>query len=137
MATLTTFYREVQERLEVALPTFWGPAEHLPTEGGQIVPCAVLWPTPGTVQYRADGRTAARRVESLRLVIVGPTVLDVLEAVDTARQALVGQRMRASARGGPVTESGFIPGDPTPEPGTDPVRVSIPIQLTAVTKETR
>lgn len=138
MAGLTTFYLEVHERLTSVLPTLWGPADDLPTEGGQVVPSAVLWPTPGTVQYRADGRTIARRVESLRLVIVGPTVLDVLEHVDRARTVLVGRRMRASgAGGGPLTEAGFIPGDPAPEPGTDPVRVSIPIQLSAVTKETR
>lgn len=138
MAHLTAFYLEVHDCLSTVLPTFWGPAEHLPRDAdGMVAPSAVLWPTPGTVRTRADGTTTSGRVEGLRLVLVGPDVLSVLEAVDTARAVLVGKRMRASGRGGgPVTESGFAPGEPQPEPGTDPVRVSVSVTLSAITKET-
>ncbi len=139
MAHLTAFYLEVHDRLSTVLPTLWGPAEHLPRDDdGMVVPSAVLWPTPGTVRTRADGRTTSGRVEALRLVLVGPDTLSVLGAVDTARAVLVGKRMRASGHGGgPVTEAGFTAGEPTPEPGTDPVRVSVSVTLSAITKETR
>ena len=69
------------------------------------------------------------------VVFVGPTVLDALAAVGKGRKALQGARLVASGNGGgQVREGGFTGAQPTPEPGTDPVRVSLSIQFDAITK---
>lgn len=137
MAGLTAVHREVERRLGEVLPTFWGPAEKLPTSGGRVVQCAVLWPTPGTETTRSN-MAVHRRDDSLRVVFVGATVLDCLAAVDKGRRALQGARLAASGYGGgPIWEGGFVGADPIPEPGTDPVRVSLSVQFDLVSKEPR
>ena len=137
MASLTAVHNEAKRRLEAVLPTFWGPADDLPTSGGRVVQCAVLWPTAGTETTRAAG-PAHRRDDSLRAVFVGPTVLDCLAAVDKGRRALQGARLVASGRGGgPIGEGGFVGAEPIPEPGTDPVRLSLSVQFDLISKEPR
>lgn len=137
MAGLTTFHREVKERLDAVLPAFWGPAEVLPTVGGKVRQCAVLWPSTGVEATRADSTAVYQRRDTLRVVCVGQTVLDALAAAQKTRQALHGVRLTASGRGGGrIREAGFT-GDPVPEPGTDPVRVSLTLQFEAHTKEPR
>ena len=135
MSTLTAWHNEVRNVLNAALPTQFGPAEDLPTEGGSVVQCAVLWPTTGALATRSSGGPH-QRTDSVLVVFVGPTVLDCLAAVGKGRKALQGARLVASGKGGgQVREGGFTGGQPTPEPGTDPVRVSLSIQFDAITKD--
>lgn len=137
MSTLTAWHNEVRNVLDAALPTQFGPADSLPTEGGSVVQCAVLWPTTGTMARRASGGPH-QRTDSVLAVFVGPTVLDCLAAVGKGRKALEGARLVASGPGGGrVAEGGFTGAQPTPEPGTDPVRVSLSIQFDAITKGPR
>lgn len=137
MASLTAWHNEVRQTLNAALPTQFGPADTLPTEGGSVAQCCVLWPTTGTEQYRFNG-VVHQRSDSVIAVFVGATVLDALAAVGKGRKALEGSRLVASGKGGGrVREGGFTGAQPTPEPGTDPVRVSLSIQFDAVTKEPR
>ena len=135
MSTLTAWHNEVRNVLNAALPTQFGPADELPTEGGSVVQCAVLWPTPGALASRSSGGPH-QRTDSVVVVFVGPTVLDALAAVGKGRKALQGARLVASGKGGgQVREGGFTGAQPTPEPGTDPVRVSLSIQFDAITKD--
>ena len=135
MSTLTAWHNEVRNVLNAALPTQFGPAEDLPTDGGKVAQCCVLWPTTGTTQARSNG-VVHQRNDSVIAVFVGPTVLDALAAVGKGRKALEGSRLVASGPGGGrVREGGFTGAQPTPEPGTDPVRVSLSIQFDAITKD--
>lgn len=137
MGTLTAWHREVHATLGTVLPTFWGPATDLPTVGGRVAQCAVLWPTTGVETARSDMRVH-QRTDTVRAVFVGPTILDCLAAVQKGRTALQGRRLVASGRGGGgIREGGFTGAEPVPEPGTDPVRVSLAVQFDAVTKEPR
>lgn len=137
MSTLTAWHNEVRNVLNAALPTQFGPADSLPTEGGSVVQCAVLWPTAGALATRSSGGPH-QRTDSVVVVFVGPTVLDALAAVGKGRKALEGARLIASGRGGgKVHEGGFVGAQPTPEPGTDPVRVSLSVQFSAITKDPR
>ena len=134
MSTLTAWHTEVQRALNAALPTFFGPADTLPTSGGKVAQCCVLWPTAGAVQARSNG-VVHQRNDSVIAVFVGATVLDALAAVGKGRKALEGSRLIASGPGGGrVREGGFTGAQPVPEPGMDPVRVSLSIQFDAITK---
>lgn len=137
MSTLTAWHNEVRQTLNAALPTQFGPADTLPTEDGSVVQCAVLWPTTGALARRANGGTH-QRTDSVLAVFVGPTVLDCLAAVGKGRKALEGARLVTSGNGGGrVVEGGFTGAQPTPEPGTDPVRVSLTVQFDSITKGPR
>lgn len=137
MASLTAWHNEVKNVLGAALPTFFGPAVDLPAEGGKVAQCAVLWPTTGLEQSR-NGSPVHRRDDSVVVVFVAATVLDALAAVGKGRKALQGARLVSSGRGGgQVREGGFTGAQPVPEPGTDPVRVSLSIQFDAISKEPR
>lgn len=137
MGTLVAWHREVLATLGTALPAFLGPAEKLPTVDGRIAQCAVLWPTTGQTHTRAAGGVH-QRTDTVAVVFVGATSLDALVAVQKGRAALEGARLIASgAGGGRVLEGGFVGASPTVEPGTDPVRVSMSVQFSAVTKEPR
>ena len=141
MAGLTAVHNEAKRRLEAVFTTpdavQFGPAEDLPTSGGRVVQCAVLWPTTGVETARSDMRVH-QRADAVRVVFVGSTVLDCLAAVQKGRTALQGRRLVASGRGGGgIREGGFTGAEPVPEPGTDPVRVSLTVQFDAVTKGPR
>jgi len=134
MSTLTAWHEEVRRALDAVLPAQYGPADSLPTEGGSVQPCAVLWPTAGTLQSRSSGGPH-QRTDSVAVVFVAGTVLECLAAVGKGRKALEGARLIASGRGGgAVREGGFTGATPIAEPGTDPVRVSLSIQFDAITK---
>lgn len=154
MASLTAWHSEVKRILTAAFdPTLrypvgtsdptasravqFGPADDLPANGGKVAQCVVLWPTAGTEQARFND-VVHQRNDSVLAVFVGPTVLDCLAAVGKGRKALQGSRLTASGPGGGrVREGGFSGAQPVPEPGTDPVRVSLSIQFDAITKEPR
>lgn len=138
MGSLVAFHREVKAVLETVLPTFYGPADTLPKDpAGRVQQCAVLWPTTGTETTRNAGGVH-ERTDTVRVVFVGPTVLDCLAAVQKGRAVLADTHLAASgAGGGMLREAGFTGADPVPEPGTDPVRVSLSVQFDVITKEPR
>lgn len=138
MGSLVAWHRELVSVLGAVMPTLHGPANELPTEGGRVVQCAVVWPTPGVETTRADGVAAHARADTARVVFVGATTLDCLAAATRGRGALQGHRLVASGPGGGrVREAGFQGGEPVVEPGTNPVRVSLSVQFDAVSKEPR
>lgn len=130
--SLTAFYNDLLDRLNVHLPAFLGPAPTLPTSGGKVAQCAVLWPTPGTPRYRANATSTADRVDTFNVICVGTTPLDALAAADKVRAALTGQVLHPGAS--PLREA-TIAQAPAVEPGTDPVRVSLTLNFTAISKE--
>ena len=138
MGSLLAWHRELVATLQTVMPTLEGPTDELPTMGGRVVQCAVVWPTPGVETTRADGVAAHARTDTARVVFVGATTLDCLAAVTRGREALQGHRLVASGPGGGrIREAGFQGGEPVVEPGTNPVRVSLSVQFDAVSKEPR
>lgn len=130
--SLTSFYTSVMARLNTRLPSFYGPAPSLPTSGGKVAQCAVLWATPGEPGHRADAVSTADRRDSFTIICVGATALDSLAAADKVRAALTGRVLHPGAS--PLREVG-VAATPAAEPGTDPVRVSTTLSFTTISKE--
>lgn len=130
--SLTSFYTSVMDRLNTRLPSFYGPAPSLPTSGGKVAQCAVLWPTPGSPATRADAHGPHQRTETFTVLCIGATALDSLAAADKARTALTGWVPAPGSR--PTAETG-VPVAPAAEPGTDPIRITTTLQFTTITKE--
>lgn len=130
--TLSSFYTQVLGRLQERLPAQMGPASSLPTQGGKVAQSAVLWPTAGTMRHRANAGQGADRVETFTVICLGPSALDALAAADKVRAALTGLVLRPGAS--PMRETG-VPTSPAAEPNTDPVRVSLSLQFTTISKE--
>ena len=129
---LTDFYTTLQARLETALPAFMGPANDLPTRDGSVEQSAVIWATPGETAHRADTRASTGRRENFNIVCVGATALDALASAQKVRAAIAYWVPNTGAS--PVTETGLST-TPAAEPGTDPIRVSLTLQFTTITKE--
>lgn len=129
---VTTFYNQVLDQLNTALPSFIGPAHDLPTRDGSVDQCAVLWPTPGSPATRADAHGPHQRTETFTVLCIGATALDSLAAADKARTALTGWVPAPGSR--PTAETG-VPVAPATEPGTDPIRITTTLQFTTITKE--
>ena len=131
-SSVTVVHEEIRAALVAAgVAATYGPAPYLPTrDDGMVGQAAVLWPTPGRVQQtRSSGRMSGRE-DRVQITCVGATVLDCLAAVSKVRAALVGVRLPS---GGLLIEDP-IAMQPTTEPNTDPVRVSVPLMFTCVTK---
>ena len=107
-----------------------GPAHDLPTDGGLIAQAAVLWPAPGLHQYaRANGESSGR-ADKVTITCVGATVRDALAVADKVEAAIGG--MRVSAKGGTLRQTAVT--SPAPEPNADPVRVSLAVEYSTITK---
>lgn len=131
-SSVTVVHEEIRATLVAAgVTAVYGPAPSLPVrDDGMVGQAAVLWPTPGRVQQtRSSGRMSGRE-DRVQVTCVGATVLDCLAAVSKVRAALVGVRLPS---GGLLIEDP-IAMQPTTEPSTDPVRVSVPLMFTFVTK---
>lgn len=130
--SLSSFYNKVLQLVGEQLPAFHGPAPTLPTSGGKVTQCAVLWPTAGAPRYRANSTGPADRSDAFTVICVGATALDALAAADKVRAALTGTIIHPGDA--PLRETG-LGATPTAEPGTNPVRVSLPLQFTTISKE--
>lgn len=131
-SSVTVVHEEIRAALVAAgVTAVYGPAPSLPVrDDGMVGQAAVLWPSPGRVQQtRSSGRMSGRE-DRVQVTCVGATVLDCLAAVSKVRAALVGVRLPS---GGLLIEDP-IAMQPTTEPNTDPVRVSVPLMFTCVTK---
>ena len=131
-SSVTVVHEEIRAALVAAgVTAVYGPAPSLPVrDDGMVGQAAVLWPSPGRVQQtRSSGRMSGRE-DRVQVTCVGATVLDCLAAVSKVRAALVGVRLPS---GGLLIEDP-VSMQPTTEPNTDPVRVSVPLMFTCVTK---
>lgn len=131
-SSVTVVHEEIRAALVAAgVTAVYGPAPSLPVrDDGMVGQAAVLWPTPGRVQQTCSSGRMSGREDRVQVTCVGATVLDCLAAVSRVRAALVGVRLPS---GGLLIEDP-IAMQPTTEPSTDPVRVSVPLMFTCVTK---
>lgn len=129
--SVTAFYTRVLERLNAQVPAFLGPAPTLPTSQGKVTQCAVLWATAGASRNRANANVADR-VDTFTVICVGATALDALAVAGKVREALTGVVTHAGAS--PIREVSPASA-PAAEPNTDPVRVSVALQFTTISKE--
>lgn len=130
--SITANANKVLELVGESLPVFLGPAEKLPTRDGSVSQCAVVWFSTGTERTRADATARHDRLESFRVVAVGKNQLECLAAVEKVRKALNGKTLNPGD--GRIFETGFTDVEPTPEPGTDPLRVIASLSYKTATK---
>lgn len=108
----------------------FGPRSDLPTEGGRVAQAVVIYPTAPLHQHRRSSGGSSGRETTLTAVCVGPTVLDALNVADEVEAAIGG--MRLPGKGGVLRQ--ILATTPAPEPNADPVRVSLSLEYTTVTK---
>ncbi|GGL27660.1 hypothetical protein H9L10_03540 [Phycicoccus endophyticus] len=108
----------------------YGPRPTLPVEDGLVAQAAVLYPAAPFHRYSRSAGTASGREDTLTIVCVGATVLDALNVAHEVEQAIGG--MRVTSKGGTLRQT--VATAPAPEPNTDPVRVSMAVEYTTVTK---
>ena len=102
---------------------------------GRVAQFVSLAPAASTPTYGRATGLASGHTGSVQVRAVGPTVLDCLAVADKIRAALDGRRLaNAGPGGGRLQQEGFTGVPPTVEPGTDPVRVSLPITYQVITK---
>ena len=132
MTTQSAVFGAVESALSAAgLHVQEGPARDLPTVDGLVGQAVVLWPTAGLHTYSRVTGTRSGRTDRLRLTCVGATGRDALAVADKVEAAIGG--LRLSARGGTLRQ--VLASDPTPEPNSDPQRVSLLLEYTTITKE--
>ena len=110
-----------------------GPANTLPTQAdGRVAQAVIVWVSPGrAIQTRSTGGVSGR-ADTITLHCVGPTSRDALKVAGDVRAALAGRTL--TTKGGPlidITPDGVMP---TVEPGTNPVRVFVPVQFASISK---
>lgn len=107
-----------------------GPADSLPVVDGLVGQAAVLWPVPGEHQYTRSSGTRSGRADRVTVVCVGATVADAIAVAERVEYAIGG--LRTSAKGGTLRQ--VLATTPTPEPNTDPRRVSLSVEYSTVSK---
>ena len=107
-----------------------GPATNLPTDGGLIAQAAVLWPSAGLYAYTRAVGTSSGRADTVTITCVGATARDALAVADKVEAAIGG--MVTSAKGGTLRQTAATA--PAPEPNADPVRVSLSVEYSTITK---
>ena len=109
----------------------YGPADEIATDtGGLVAQTAVLWPAARLNQYtRTTGARSGGR-DRVTVICVGATVRDALAVADKVETAIGG--LMLSDKGGTLMQTAAT--DPAPEPNADPVRVSLAVEYTTITK---
>jgi hypothetical protein len=108
-----------------------GPAAHLPVgSGGAVAQAAVLWPQPGLYQYTRASGTSSGRADRVLITCVGATTRDALAVADKVEAAIGG--LMLSSKGGTLRQT--LATSPAPEPNADPVRVSLAVEYSTITK---
>ena len=132
MATATSVFAAIKAALTAAgLAAYDGPADDLPTAAdGLVAQAAVLWPSRLNQYSRMNGHNSGAS-DRVTVTCVGPTVRDALAVADKVDAALGG--LMLSAKGGTLRQTA-VSGAPVPEPNADPVRVSIAVEYSAITK---
>lgn len=132
MSTTTSVHAAVEAALAGAgVYAVYGPADALPTASdGLVEQAAVLWPRArfhGGIRASGDD---SRGEDVITITCVGATARDALAVADKVHAAIGG--LRVSDKGSPLTQT--IATSPAPEPNADPVRVSLAVEYTTVTK---
>lgn len=132
----TAIITEIRERLGVAgVQAFVAPVDKAPLDGGRVAPFVAIWATSGRDRVRADSVARVDKVESFQLTVAAASSYECLAAVERVRAALTGVRLTCTAGGsGRLYESGYNNIIPSVEVGTDPVRVSLPLQYNVISK---
>ena len=131
MTTTTSVHALIRDALTAAgVNAVDGPATDLPTDGGLIAQAAVLWPFPGLYAYARASGTRSGRTDRVLITCVGATSRDALAVADKVEAAIGG--MVTSDKGGTLRQTAAT--QPVPEPNADPVRVSLAVEYTTVTK---
>lgn len=132
MSTTTALHAAIVTALtDAGVHAVYGPADDLPTAAdGLVAQAAVLWP-----RARFNGGLRAcgddsRGEDVLTITCVGATVRDALAVADKVHSAIGG--LRLSSKGSPLSQT--IATSPTPEPNADPVRVSLAVEYSTITK---
>jgi hypothetical protein len=108
-----------------------GPAKKLPTNAdGTIAQAAVLWPAPRLNQYTRQSGTRSGGTDRVTITCVGATTRDALAVADKVEAAIGG--MVLSPKGNPLRQT--LVTDPAPEPNANPVRVSLAVEYSTITK---
>ena len=132
MATSTSVHSAILEALtDAGVYAVLGPADELPGgSDGRVAQAAVLWPQARFNDYgRASGGRSGG-VDVVLVTCVGATTFDALAVADNVAAALGG--LRLSDKGGTLAQT--IASTPAVEPNTDPVRVSLAVEYSTVTK---
>ena len=107
-----------------------GPARDLPAVDGLIGQAAVLWPAPGQHTYTRASGTRSGRADRVLITCVGATARDAIAVADRVEDAIGG--LMLSAKGGTLRQT--LATAPAAEPNADPVRVSLAVEYSTVTK---
>lgn len=134
MTTTTSVHATIRAALVAAgVHAVDGPATELPLDDdGLIAQAAVLWPGARLNQYTRATGTRSGGVDSLVAICVGATTRDALAVADRVEAAIGG--LVTSPKGSPLRQTATS-GRPVPEPNADPVRVSLGVEYTTVTKD--
>ena len=132
MNTTTSVHALIKSALTAAgVNAVYGPATNLPTIGGVVAQSAVLWPSSRLNAYtRACGRSSGG-TDRVVITCVGATTRDALAVADKVEAAIGG--LVLSAKGSPLRQVAAT--QPVPEPNADPVRVSLAVEYTTITKD--
>lgn len=132
MPTSTSVHSAILAALQGAgVYSVIGPADDLPTAAdGRVGQAAVLWPQARFNDYgRASGGRSGG-VDTVLVTCVGATSFDALAVADKVDAEIGG--LRVSEKGGVLVQT--IATAPVAEPNTDPVRVSLAVEYSVVTK---
>ena len=132
MTTTTSVHGLIKAALIAdGVPAVDGPADDLDVDAdGLVAQAAVLWPAPGLYQYRRMIGQRSGRDDSILILCVGATARDALAVADKVENSIGG--MVLPGKGGTLRQT--IATAAVPEPNADPVRVSLAVEYTTVTK---
>ena len=132
MTTTTAIHALIKSALTAAgVNAVDGPATHLPTVGGVVSQSAVLWPSPRLNAYTRTCGGRSGGTDRVLITCVGATARDALAVADKVEAAIGG--LVLSAKGSPLRQTAAT--QPVPEPNADPVRVSLAVEYTTITKD--
>lgn len=131
MSTTTSVHALIKAALTAAgIHAADGPARDLPTVDGLIGQAAVVWPRArfhGGVRACGDD---SRGEDVVTITCVGASVRDALAVADKVHAAIGG--LVLSSKGGPLVQT--LATAPAAEPNADPVRVSLAVEYSTITK---
>lgn len=132
MSTTTSVHADIFDAIDAAgVHVVYGPADDLPTGAdGLVAQAAVLWPAPRLNLYTRMIGTRSGGADRVVVTCVGATARDALAVADKVEAAIGG--MRLSAKGGTLRQTAVT--SPVPEPNADPVRVSMAVEYSTITK---
>ena len=132
MTTTTSIHATIKAALVSAgVNAVDGPAEDLPAGvDGMVSQAAVLWPDARLHRTSRMSGASSGGGDGLVITCVGATNNDALAVADKVHAALDG--LVLSAKGSPLRQTAVT--RPVPEPNADPVRVSLAVEYTTITK---